>query len=44
MLRKQNVDARPTNRPPADDHNFNNQSFPLENLVKNLYDENLKLF
>ena len=32
MLRKPIVDARPA----ADVHHFNNQSFPLENLVKNL--------
>ena len=34
MLRKRYVDARPTNRPPADVHYFNNQIFPSEILVK----------
>ena len=33
MLQKRNVDARRTNRQPADVHHFYNQSFPLENLV-----------
>ena len=35
MLRKLNIDARPTNRPAAEVHHFNNQSFLLENQVKN---------
>ena len=34
MLRKRNVDAHPANRPPADVRHFNDQSFPLENMVK----------
>ena len=36
MFRKQNVDARPANRPTAHILHFNNQRFPLENLVKNV--------
>ena len=33
MLRKRIVDARP----PADIHHFNNQIFPSENLVNEIY-------